>query len=100
MRKFPSQSQLILPLLEAIDEAGGAAPPAEIYDAVAEKVGLESGLRNLRVDAGPAKSINAFERHVRFARQKAAFRGLVENSRERRKRNLWELTQKVDLLST
>lgn len=92
--KFPSQSQLILPLLEAIDEAGGAAPPAEVYDVVAEKVSLDPDLRQIVVDAGSAKSVNAWERHVRFARQRAVFRGLLENSPERRRRNMWELSDR------
>ena len=92
--RFPSRSQLVLPLLHSLDEAGGQATPADLYDQVASKINLPQSLRELRAPAGKAGEINLWERQLRNARQNATISGLIENDLHKRKRNLWELTEK------
>src|SRR5215203_4745280 len=92
--RFPSRSQLVLPLLESLYEAGGQAAPADLYDHVARKINLAQPLRELRAPAGKAGEINLWERQLRNARQTATTSGLIENDLHKRKRNLWELTDK------
>ena len=43
---LPSQSQMLLPLLEAIHDAGGIARPGELYDEVAKRMGLANEVRS------------------------------------------------------
>ncbi len=93
-KNFPSRSQLILPLLECIHESGGQATPADLYNTVASRIGLSETRRQQRGPAGKAGEINLWERQLRNARQEATNRGLIENDFHRRKRNLWELTEK------
>lgn len=92
--RFPSRSQLVLPLLESLYEAGGQATPADLYDQVARKISLPQSLRDQRAPAGKAGEINLWERQLRNARQTATSTGLIENNLHKRKRNLWELTDK------
>lgn len=88
MSRRPAQQQLILPLLESLRSRGGRAAPREVYDDVAARVGLEADARHQRTRAG-GTDCNAFERHVRWARQKAVLRGWVDGQT----RNLWALTE-------
>ena len=86
--KLPSQTQLMLPLLEAVAESGGSARPRDVYDAVAAKVHLSGELRDKvdqRTDRG---GINLFERRVRWTRQTAILKGLMSGE----KRGYWDLT--------
>jgi site-specific DNA-methyltransferase (cytosine-N4-specific) len=89
---LPTQAQLMLPMLHALRDRGGAARPGAIYDDIAARLGLRAEIREARVDAGTAGDVNAFERRVRWTRQSAVLHGLI--SRERR--NLWELTDKAN----
>ena len=93
-KRFPSRSQLVLPLLQSLYEAGGQATPADLYDEVAKRINLPQPVREQRACAGKAGEINLWERQLRNARQTAASRGLIENDLDKRKRNLWELTDK------
>ena len=93
MAQLPSQSQILLPLLETLNEAGGKATPAHVYDALAQKLELPNWLRNLRSLAGKAGEINIWERRVRNARQQACAHGLIVSDPERRNHNLWQLTE-------
>lgn len=93
--RLPTKGQLLLPLLETLDEAGGQAAPREVYDALADRVGLPPALRSRTVCAGAAGRINVWERQVRNARQVAAARGLIENDPARRTFNLWEITERA-----
>src|SRR5215213_8824916 len=92
--RFPPKSQLLLPLLQCLNEAGGKATPNFLYDTVAHKIGLDQSLREERGSGGKAGEINLWERQLRNTRQAASNRGLIENSFEKRTRNLWELTEK------
>jgi hypothetical protein len=89
---LPTQGQLLLPLIQTIHEAGGQAKPNEVYDALATKIQLPQWLRELRALSGKAGEINVWERRVRNTRQHAVEQGFIENSPERWRRNLWELT--------
>lgn len=73
-----SQQQLLLPVLKSIAEAGGRARSRAICDTVAERVGISADERTRKVLAGKAGSINAFDRQVRWAQQKAKLLGLAE----------------------
>lgn len=92
MSHFPTQGQLLLPLLRTIHEAGGQAKPAEVYETLATKINLPHWLRELRALAGKAGEINLWQRRVRNTRQQAVRHGLIENEPERRRRSLWQLT--------
>ena len=70
------QRQLVLPLLESLDAAGGRARTGELYDAVAEKAEISGEDRTSRRSAG-GRSVNVFEHHVRWAQQQAKAQGLV-----------------------
>lgn len=74
----PSQGQLVLPLLEALDAQGGRARSKTLCDAVAERVGLPAEDRAKRGVVGAAGSINLFDRNVRWAQQRAKLLGLAE----------------------
>lgn len=93
-KRFPTRSQLVLPLLQSLYEAGGQATPADLYDQVANKINLPQTLRELRAPAGKAGEINLWERQLRNARQTATSSGLIENDLHKRKYNLWEITDK------
>ena len=92
--RLPIRSQLLLPLLQTIDEAGGQATPREVYDVLAERVGLPPALRSRTVCGGAAGTINDWERQVRNTRQQAAALGLIENDPAKRRFNLWEITER------
>ncbi len=84
-RRYPSQGQLLLPLLDVLSEVGAAAP-REVYPAVAAAVGLPPSVREERTPGG----VRAFDRHVRWTEQRARALDLTEASR----RNLWRATKK------
>ena len=87
---LPSQTQLMLPLLQSLDELGGAAKPGSIYDTIAAKLNLSTADRTA-MSGDDAKAFNLFERRVRWTRQTAVFNGLVDGSQ----RSVWQLTQKA-----
>ena len=57
MSHFPTQGQLLLPILRTIQEAGGKAKPAEVYETLATKIHLPHWLRELRALAGKAAKL-------------------------------------------
>jgi hypothetical protein len=89
MKKKISQSRLILPLLDAIEERGGTAKARDVYDLMAEKVELSAEDRAARITIS-GQSYNAFEREVRWAQQRAKLQGLVMPADS----GLWALTDK------
>jgi DNA modification methylase len=84
---LPSQTQLMLPLLESLNEHGGAARPRELYDGLADKLNLRAEVRN-RIIAYGGRSTNEFERRVRWTRQTAVLKGLIDKSEH----SVWRLT--------
>lgn len=85
--RLPTQTQLMLPLLESIDRHGGAARPRVLYDEIAEKLNLAPDARQHVIDCGGVQT-NAFERKVRWTRQTAVIKGLIDKSEP----SIWRLT--------
>jgi hypothetical protein len=85
----PSQRQLVLPLLDAIASAGGAARPKEVADVLAAQFALPTEERDRRVLTHRGSGVNAWDRDVRWARQRAVHLGLVAAP----ERNLWAITE-------
>jgi hypothetical protein len=74
---IPSQGLIVLALLRCLEAAGGTATPAQIYDQVAQEVGVAAEARTATVTwAGEAR--NVFERQVRHAYQFTKGKGLTE----------------------
>lgn len=88
---LPSQTQLLLPLLESLKEAGGAARPRDLYDAVAAKLGVPESARTLN-SRDDGTGFNLFERRVRWVRQTAVLKGLIAKG----ERSIWSLTSAAD----
>lgn len=86
---FPSQQQLLLPLLGAIESLGGRARPRDLYDRVAADCGIPEAERGRVIDCA-GRRYNAWERSVRWARQRAVLRGYVAGPG----RDLWEITER------
>jgi|UPI00082F3FF3 site-specific DNA-methyltransferase (cytosine-N4-specific) len=83
------QSQLVLPLLEALEERTAPARIGDLYDIVADKIDLADDTRRAKLQIG-AHSYNGFERSVRWAQQRAKLMGLMSPAEGR----TWELTGK------
>lgn len=84
--KTSLQGLMQLPLLEAIDECGGRARPGEVYDILAERMGLdEAALSETRL-CGDGQEYKVFQQQVRWARQTAVLQGLIAGER-----GVWEL---------
>jgi DNA modification methylase len=86
---IPSQSALLPKIMQALQDAGGSAKTKDVYDSVAERVGLSPSARNRRIDGGAAGQVNEFERQTRWSKQRAAALGLVCSA----SRGEWALTQ-------
>ncbi|MDD2765820.1 MAG: site-specific DNA-methyltransferase [Opitutaceae bacterium] len=89
---LPTQAQILLPLLEALDERGPLTPKAAA-DAVAEKLGVAPGVRQsttrYRHGDGLIRETNVFERRVRWTRQNAVLAGLIGKDQV----GVWELAE-------
>src|SRR5579872_158377 len=85
-----TQQQLILPILEELEARGGTAKPAEIYDGVAQRAGIDEAARAATVTSETGHTWNRFTRDVRWARQKAVMRGLIDATHA----GVWSLTGK------
>jgi site-specific DNA-methyltransferase (cytosine-N4-specific) len=81
----------MLPLLESLDELGGAAKPGVLYDLIASKLDLTPESRAGLSERTDRKAFNLYERRVRWTRQTAVFNGLIDGSQ----RSIWQLTQKA-----
>lgn len=88
----PTQSQIAIPLLNEIYDAGGVARPGELYDRIAARLNLDEATRYEMVDAGKAGQISAFERRVRWTRQSAVMHDLIEKG----DRGVWALTARAN----
>jgi hypothetical protein len=82
---LPSQQEILYPLLKTLEDAGGEAKPQAVYDDLARRVGLREEDRTAVVPNGvEGRPVNAWERRVRNARQKAVAQGLIEGGEGRR----------------
>lgn len=81
------QRAIQLPLFEALDAAGGAARPRDVYDRVADELGIDQSARDEIRDCADGQSYKVFQQQVRWARQTAVAQGLIAGDR-----GVWELT--------
>ena len=81
------QRAIQLPLFEALASEGGRARPRDVYDKVAEGVGVDPSARGETRECGDGQSYRVFEQQVRWARQTAVAEGLIAGGR-----GVWELT--------
>lgn len=84
-----TQSQMMLPFLGVLSELDAPSRAADVYDRLAERMGVSDAQRAERVEIG-SQSFNAFERDVRWVQQRAKAAGLVAVP----SRNQWEITGK------
>lgn len=84
--KASLQGMLQLPLLEALEEAGGSARPRDLYHRLAERLAVPDDLREERKICADGQSYRVFDQQVRWARQTAVMEGLVAGGR-----GIWEL---------
>lgn len=84
----PSQSQLILPLLEEIAQHPAGARPVDVAEALADRFALPSEVREETAVDAAGKITYLWRRHVRYARQKALEMGYVRGDAP----GLWLLT--------
>ncbi len=89
--KLPSNTQLMLPLLQSLQDRGGSARPRDLYGEIADQVGLSEEARNASVVIGNRK-INMFERRVRWTRQTAVMKSLISKDEDR----VWRLTESAN----
>lgn len=81
------QRAVQLPLFHVLAESGGRARPAEIYDRVADDMGIDQVARDATRTCSDGQSYKVFQHQVRWARQTAVARGLIAGER-----GVWELT--------
>lgn len=86
--KLPTQTELLLPLLDVLRE-NGRMRAKDACDAVAERINLPKEARDYHEEVGPCgQDANLFNRKVRWTRQNAVFAELIDPS----VRGLWDLT--------
>lgn len=89
-RVLPTQQQLLLPLLEEIEAAGGSARPRDLYDRVADRVGLTDAQR-AATEIVDGRETNLYERRLRWTRQTAVGHSLIARGR----RGDWATTDRA-----
>ncbi len=85
---FPSQSQLVLPLLVATADAGGKISSRTAYEVLAEQFGIPEAMRHETVTLGCGQTHNLWERHVRFSRERTKHAGFLTSGGP----GIWQLT--------
>jgi hypothetical protein len=85
--RYPLQSQLVLPLLDEVLRRGGSAPVAEVVGALADRFNLDPEQR-ARTSSSERGAIRTWDRHARWAYQKAKALGLLQSARP----GVWEAT--------
>jgi DNA modification methylase len=84
----PSQSQMILPLLQVLEDEGGSAKAGLVCDELAVSFNLSNEERDACAVTPGGKKYNVFDRAVRWANQLAKFRNLTTNEEP----GVWRLT--------
>lgn len=84
---IPTQTQMMLPLLEILNERGEARPK-EIYEELAVRVGVSDEDRH-RIIERSGLLINEFERTVRWTRQTGIVKGLIQKGDHA----VWSITE-------
>ncbi|WP_348643470.1 site-specific DNA-methyltransferase [Rhizobium lusitanum] len=86
------QKSIQLPLFEVLEEVGGRARPSEVYERVADAIGIGEKSRQETRTCGDGQSYRVFDQQVRWARQTAVAEGLIAGDR-----GIWELTDSAYL---
>jgi site-specific DNA-methyltransferase (cytosine-N4-specific) len=81
------QTMLQLPLLEALEAAGGRSKPRDLYGPLAETLNLDPGVREEKRTCSDEQTYRVFDQQVRWARQTAVAQGLIAGER-----GVWEIT--------
>lgn len=87
-------ARYINPVLAALKDLGGSARPREVYDWIAQHLGISDEERSIRNQSGPSR----FENDVAWARFYLVRTGYLESSRH----GVWSLTDQgraMDVLS-
>src|SRR5688500_16154019 len=82
---LPTQQQLLIPLLETLSDLG-PAPPRMVYNALSERMEITADERERAI--APGSSCRAWDRTVRWTRQKATLLGYIAGEPFKN----WELT--------
>lgn len=82
------QGMMELPLLEAIEDKGGAARPRDLYGEIAERLNLDPNARE-ETRQGGDQEYNVFDQQVRWTRQTLVAKEMIAG-----KRGIWEITDK------
>jgi DNA modification methylase len=85
---IPSQSQMILPLLQVLEAEGGSARAGVVCDELANRFNLSTDERDACGVTPGGKKYNVFDRAVRWAQQLAKFRQLTTSDEP----GTWHLT--------
>ncbi len=85
------QGLMQMPLLEAIEDAGGKAKPGDVYERLAAEFALDDAALAERRTCADGQSYHVFFQQCRWARQTAVMNGLVSKE----KRGVWQLTDKA-----
>lgn len=87
--RFPSEKQMLFPLLSALRE-NGPMRPKDAAEAVAEKLCVPNEARHVTVNYDDGRGpVNLFERSVRWTRQNGVRAGLIGKG----KVGIWELSE-------
>jgi site-specific DNA-methyltransferase (adenine-specific) len=86
---FPTQSQLVFPLLESVERAGGSLSARDAADALAERFAIAGPSRTRTVRTSDGQIVDLWRRHVRFSREKAKAMGYLTSDR---RGGTWRLT--------
>lgn len=89
---LPPQSQLLLPLIQAIEEAGGSIQAKSAADVIASALTLSPEERNLCARTPGGKRYNVLDRTVRWTHQLGKLRGLTASDRP----GFWRLTERAE----
>ncbi|WP_281413335.1 site-specific DNA-methyltransferase [Microvirga sp.] len=84
----PTQAQLVFPLIEALQEMGGRGRAKDVGMALASRFRLPRNVLAETVTTGDGQVVNLWQRHVRFARQKAAAMGYLASAGT----GVWQVT--------
>ena len=87
-RKY-KQAQYILPLLDCLENGGGAASTRDLYEGLAQKLDIPKEERDAREIIG-GQNVKTFEHGVRWAQQQAKARQLIAP----KGKGVWELLGK------
>ncbi len=85
---IPTQAQLVFPLLQLAHEQGGVVRSKDAYTVLAERHAVADDVRRETIVVDCGQRHNLWERHVRFAKERAKHAGYMRSTSP----GTWELT--------